>query len=377
VIYFLQQGVDGPIKIGTSRQAVLKSRISTLQTASPYPLRLLGVIEGGRKAEDHLHERFAASRLNGEWFAPDIELLEFIKTHARPFSEYEELDSNQDIAVTGAQDTAPESKGLGEKSLKLLHALAKDNQIIFSTADAHRILGGNSIAVYKLLHDLVQAKRLQPLDKGRYIRIPLDLGPQSHYTTHEFLIASHLLPGGYIAYWTALHHHNITEQIPRDVWIVAPRRRQPITLLGVTYIFIALHPRKRFGLQTLRIEGHPTVITDLEKSVVDALDHPEYCGGITEVAKALTTAFDERRVSVVRLSEYALRMQNGALLKRLGYLAERLSLPVGDYVERWRAELSGGRALLDPGRPANGPIEARWRLCINVSDAEILGWREG
>ncbi|MBN2003259.1 MAG: GIY-YIG nuclease family protein [Anaerolineae bacterium] len=373
MIYFLRQGMDGPIKIGTSRQAVLKSRISMLQTATPYPLHLLGVIEGGHKVENHLHERFATSRLNGEWFAAETELLEFIETHARPFSEYEELDSKQEITATAAQNPAPQSKGLGEKSLKLLQTLAKNNQIIFSTADAHRILGGKPIAVYKLLHDLVQAKRLQPLDKGRYIRIPLDLGPQSHYTTHEFLIASHLLPGGYIAYWTALHHHSLTEQIPRDVWIVAPRRRQPITLLGVTYTFVALRPHKRFGAQTVWIEGRPVAITDLEKSVVDALDHLEYCGGITEVAKALAIACEERGADLERLSAYALRMQNGALLKRLGYLAEQLALPVGDYTAQWQAALTGGRALLDPGRPDAGPIARRWRLRVNVSEAEIQG----
>ena len=41
-------------------------------------------------------------------------------------------------------------------------------------------------------------------------------------------------------------------------------------------------------------------------------------------------------------------MQNGALLKRLGYLAEHLELSVEDYTTQWRAALTGGYALLDP-----------------------------
>ncbi len=266
--------------------------------------------------------------------------------------------------------------GLGSKSATLLTTLAGDGRNIFTTAEAHALLGGSRTATYKLLHDLVQGGWLHALDKGRYLIVPLEAGPERRFTLHEFRLAQHLAPEGYIAYWTAMHHHGLTEQIPRDVWIVAPRRRQPITLLGVTYTFIALHPRKRFGLQTVWIEGQPVAIADLEKSVVDALDHPEYCGGITETAKALTVAIQERGADLTRLSEYALRMENGALLKRLGYLAERLGLPVGDYTATWRAALTGGRALLDPGRPAAGPVNARWRLRINVSEAEIAGWQE-
>ncbi|MBN1920059.1 MAG: transcriptional regulator [Anaerolineae bacterium] len=266
--------------------------------------------------------------------------------------------------------------GLGPKSATLLTTLAGEGRHVFTTTEAHALLGGSQSATYKLLHDLVRGGWLHALDKGRYLIVPLEAGPERRFTLHEFRLAQHLAPEGYVAYWTALHHHGLTEQIPRNVWIVAARRRQPVTLLGVTYTFITLHPRKRFGLQTLWIEGQSVAITDLEKSVVDALDHPEYCGGITEVAKALATALEERGADLGRLSDYALRMQNGALLKRLGYLAERLALPVEDYTAQWRAALSGGRALLDPGRPADGPVEARWRLRVNVSDAEILGWQE-
>ncbi len=105
--------------------------------------------------------------------------------------------------------------------------------------------------------------------------------------------------------------------------------------------------------------------------------HPEYCGGIAEVAKALVMAGEERDVDFDRLTDYALRMQNGALLKRLGYLAEQLGLPVADWASRWQAALTGGYALLEPGRPPTGPTAARWRVRANVSEAELEGWQEG
>jgi hypothetical protein len=75
-VYFIQQGDNGPIKIGYSADP--QRRLQSLSTASPYPLRLLGVLDGDMTLEQTLHHRFADHQLEGEWFAPVPELLAFI-----------------------------------------------------------------------------------------------------------------------------------------------------------------------------------------------------------------------------------------------------------------------------------------------------------
>jgi len=59
-------------------------------------------------------------------------------------------------------------------------------------------------------------------------------------------------------------------------------------------------------------------------------------------------------------------LKNGGLratfFKRLGYLAEQLSLPIAGFPERWLVSLSAGYARLDPGRPAGGLFNRQWRL---------------
>jgi len=266
--------------------------------------------------------------------------------------------------------------GLGKRALHLLTTLSGQGKGIFTTSEAHRILAGSLSATYKLLHDLVRGGWLHSLAKGRYLIIPLEAGPERRYTTHEFLIAHHLAPEGYVAYWTALHHHGLTEQIPGAVWIATSRRRSSRSILGMDYIFVTLRPHKIFGQQQVWIEGIPVPVADLEKSLVDALDHPEHCGGIVEVGKALATALTERDADLERLTDYGRRMRNGAIFKRLGYLTERLSLPVTDLQEQWRTMLSAGYARLDPSRPAGGRLHRRWRVQVNVLDAELTGWME-
>lgn len=68
MIYFVQSGQAGPIKIGYTQHDDVRNRIAQLQTASPEPLNLLGVIEGDREKERALHRLFSAHRLHGEWF---------------------------------------------------------------------------------------------------------------------------------------------------------------------------------------------------------------------------------------------------------------------------------------------------------------------
>ena len=68
MIYFVQRGQAGPIKIGYTSKDDVRDRIANLQTASPEPLNLLGCIDGGREKEQALHRLFSAHRLHGEWF---------------------------------------------------------------------------------------------------------------------------------------------------------------------------------------------------------------------------------------------------------------------------------------------------------------------
>lgn len=71
-VYFIQQGNDGPIKIGYA--ADVEKRLATLQVGNPTPLNLLGVHKGTMKTEKELHKRFAEHRLSGEWFVPTPEI---------------------------------------------------------------------------------------------------------------------------------------------------------------------------------------------------------------------------------------------------------------------------------------------------------------
>lgn len=77
MIYFIQAGDGGPIKIGYT-QGEAASRVRDLQTGNAELLRLLHSMPGDMDLEAELHRLFERYRIRGEWFHPDPKLLSFL-----------------------------------------------------------------------------------------------------------------------------------------------------------------------------------------------------------------------------------------------------------------------------------------------------------
>lgn len=73
LVYFVQQGSNGPIKIGASRN--FDKRLRTLRTHSPVELNVIGTFPGGFDLERELHHELMNHQLEGEWFSPNDEVL--------------------------------------------------------------------------------------------------------------------------------------------------------------------------------------------------------------------------------------------------------------------------------------------------------------
>ena len=100
MIYFVQIGADGPIKIGFTSASSPVDRLRALQVGVPYELRLLGVISGGSAQDERrLHASFDQHRLRGEWFIPVSEVLEYSEGNAAPAVDSVREDDTVRIAV--------------------------------------------------------------------------------------------------------------------------------------------------------------------------------------------------------------------------------------------------------------------------------------
>jgi hypothetical protein len=87
VIYFLQSGDDGPIRIGWT--LYFTSRLRAHREASPTPLRVLGTMKGGFKKMRAIYDQFQEHWIDKEWFNPASNLLTFIAENTTPYEEPE------------------------------------------------------------------------------------------------------------------------------------------------------------------------------------------------------------------------------------------------------------------------------------------------
>lgn len=264
-------------------------------------------------------------------------------------------------------------KGISKREAYLLSSLSEKKKQLFAIRDIMKELECSYNYAKVIVNRLVKKKWALPLEKGKYLIVPLEAGKESVYTEHEFIIASVLVQPYYIAYWSALNYYGMTEQVPFTVFVATTKRRKNKKIHGVSYEFVTLSEKKFFGYFTVNISGRNLLISDKEKTIVDCLDHTEYCGGIAEVAKALWNAREE--LDFEKLLNYALKMENGAILKRLGYLLNMLKIKTtNDFNKKIKNNISKGYNLLDVTKRKKGKYSSEWNLMINVSDKDLLEW---
>ena|ERR1700733_874583 len=106
---------------------------------------------------------------------------------------------------------------------------------------------------------------------------------------------------------------------------------------GTEFHFVSIPRKYYFGTAKHWASKQEFVeISDLERTVIDGLRQPEYCGGITDVAKGLWMRHTDMQAK--KLVDYALQIGIGAVKRRLGYLLELYALAP-------ESELDSGRGL--------------------------------
>lgn len=267
-------------------------------------------------------------------------------------------------------------KGLSKEETYVLSKLASTGKSFITVEDIENTIECSHDNAKRIASDLSSKKWLERVERGKYLIVPLEAGEKGLYTEHEFLISSQLVNPYYIGYWSALNFHGLTEQAPYTIFAATTKRKDDMEFYGVNYKFVTLTEKKFFGYEDYSIAGKEVKISSPEKTLIDSLDHLEYSGGLEEVSKALKNA--EGDISKEKLVNYAVKLNNGSVLKRLLYLSDLLDmeLPKG-LRDKVRDNFTTGFALLDPTKEDEGTLRRKWRVKVNVPKEKILEWSKG
>lgn len=233
----------------------------------------------------------------------------------------------------------------------------------------------------KILVRLEEKGYLERITRGNYLFIPLEYGYEERYPPmNSLVVGSVLVTPYYYGYQTANNYYGFTSQFSPKTYICTVNPRRSFRWRSTSYKFVTLVAEKFFGFTKIKADGCEVNMAEPAKAVLDSLDKPDYCGGISQVAYAVSSAFDSSFDSDKLLS-YAGRMGSNSVLHRLGYLVELLSergfLKVGDdFLDAIMSVKPEGASYTYLGpvgtHGRKGPVESRWKIIMNVDEAIVL-----
>lgn len=171
----------------------------------------------------------------------------------------------------------------------------------------------------------------------------------------------------YIGFYTALHHHALVVRPASMVFIATVARRRSRFIGGTEVRFVTVVDNRIFGIE----RSHDDLPwSDPERTLVDGLARPEYCGQMDVVISAfhrLGSGLD-----VGRLRAYVEAYGVAAVAKRAEYIMERLRITDGG-ASLLATTKQRRRIPLDPHGPLEGAFVAHWELINNASEGAWHG----
>jgi len=235
---------------------------------------------------------------------------------------------------------------ISRRGAQVIEEMERRDVVVFSSRDVSRFLGLSRGNTHRILTSMEEKGLIVRVERGKYIlKTTLD-------KLDILEVVSHLFSPSYIGFWSALHFHGMTDQIPRKVFVVTTKRKRGTTLMGQEIVYVTVKKEMFFGY-----EAYGRVIaSDREKTIIDCLRQPENAGGMLQISEAITEELD-----VQRLVEYCLMTGSSAVASRLGFILDKKGLieVVGEL-----QDMITTYSKLDPlGEKTN--LNGKWKIYVN------------
>ncbi len=231
----------------------------------------------------------------------------------------------------------------------------------------------HKIQLSKILAGMVEKGMLIKLNRDLYHVVPTNLDANS-YIPDWHLVAKYLMKGKayYIGYYSAMQIHGLITQPSLTEIIVTDLQIKPSLkkIRGANFQFVYHTKEKFFGLKNTWINQNEKVsVSNLEKTLVDAVSRPNLSGGLVEIGKAIHESKD--KINQQKLFDYFTRNGSHAAKKRYLFIVDLLEMEWTSYHESILKNTGTSYPLLDTSGPDQGKKDSRFGLKINI-DTETI-----
>lgn len=237
--------------------------------------------------------------------------------------------------------------------------------------DATRTLDLSRKDAAKRLARWTEQGWLRRVGPGAYVPAALDSLDSRHVLDDPWVLVPALWAPAYVGGRTAAEHWDLTEQIFNDIVVFASGavRVRNVRHHGALFTLKHIQSERIFGTKPVWRHRTKVPVSDVHRTIVDILDDPAMGGGIQHVADCLRAYLVRSDRDDGMLIRYAEKLGNGAVFKRLGFLAERTEAP-SRLASECAKRLTKGCAQLDPAIKGARLI-TKWRLWIPTT------WQNG
>lgn len=251
-------------------------------------------------------------------------------------------------------------KNLTSDELALLK-LTEDNELLLFDFERIKSLTSYSgVELQDILSRLTKKYFFFRIEKSKYC---------IRNFRNPYVIANALHKDSAIAYWSALNLHHLTEQIPNVVFSQSDLQKKDKKVFNVRYKFVKVKTEKVCGIMQMGFGNERFRVTDVEKTLLDCFDLPQYSGGYEELIRA----FYEAKISSTKLLAYGKQMNNISVLKRLAFLSDLFDMNTFRVFQTEVQKMVKNRyTLLDPMGEDAGEFISKWKIRVNIPREKLL-----
>lgn len=224
---------------------------------------------------------------------------------------------------------------------------------VFTNIVVQNKLDKNSAYTKLFLHRLAKRGLIYRIEKNKYTVF-----------NDPFLVASRIAWPSYISCWSSLKYHNLTEQIPHNIYVIATKNRKQIRFNNTQIIFIKINSKNFFGYEKIKYGNFEIFIADKEKSIIDSALLKKV--SFSELQEIISNHIKD--INAKKFLHYLKKIGNRSLIKRLGYMFEKVGK---NYYNKLKKDIDATYIILDYSKKIKinkGIIKRnnKWRVITNA-----------
>lgn len=239
------------------------------------------------------------------------------------------------------------SSSISVRESELIEQINDRDMLFFTPKDVARFLDMEKPSAYNLLSRMKDKELVERVESGKYIL------SEAMDSRDVYQLASNLVDASYLGFFSALHFHGLTDQVPQKIQVATTRRKNnEVGIQGREIEFVTIKKTHFFGYN--RYSG--TIASNPEKTVIDSLRLPGKTGDLSNIIE-----LDFSQLDAGKLVEYAARTESSAVASRLGVLLDRKNIV---FDKRKLQNSISHYSFFDPQKPQENPVKD-WKIYLN------------